>query len=243
MTDDHYAEGVRIAGTFKDLDGPNVDPSCHTRLYTHGHRTERALVLLHGFTKCPQQLDALGRQFHERGWNVLIPRYPRHGYTDPLDTSIAELRADLMIALASRAGIAGSGLGEHLTVAGVSLGAVLAGWLAQTRVDLYRAVLIDPRPLPGPAEVTATRMVSRLPNVFLRRSGRRHSSHAYAAVFETGRRLVDAARQEAPRAAGIAVFTATRCRLVELWRRHRATVETHRWPATEAFVARVIEGG
>ncbi len=102
MTDDLYSEGMRIAATLRDLDGPNVNPLCHTRVYTHGRRVERSLVLLHGFTNCPQQFDALGRQFHERGWNVLIPRYPRHGYTDRLNTSIAELRADHLIALANR---------------------------------------------------------------------------------------------------------------------------------------------
>src|SRR5256885_12187431 len=91
MANDHYTEGIRIAGSLKDLDGPNVNPLCHTRLYTHGRRVENALVLLHGFTNCPQQFDALGRRFFEQGWNVVIPRYPRHGHTDRLNDSISEL--------------------------------------------------------------------------------------------------------------------------------------------------------
>src|SRR2546430_17387940 len=127
MTGDHYTEGIRIAGPLKALAGPNVNPLCHTRLYPHGRRTERALSLLHGFTNCPQQFDALGRRFFELGWNVLIPRYPRHGYSDRLNTSIAELRADHLAALADRAAEAGAGLGERLTVAGLSLDAILTG--------------------------------------------------------------------------------------------------------------------
>src|SRR5205814_7636771 len=103
MTDDLYSEGMRIAGTLRDLDGPNVNPDCRTRLYSHGKRVERSLVLLHGFTNCPAQMDELGRRFFDRGWNVLIPRYPRHGYSDRLNTAIAELRSDQLIAVANRA--------------------------------------------------------------------------------------------------------------------------------------------
>ena len=128
MSGDPYQAGIEIAESLKALDGPNVNPACRTRLYTHGHRTERSLVLLHGFTNCPQQFDALGKHFHDLGWNVLIPRYPRHGYSDRLTTSIAELRADMLIAVANRAGEAGAGLGHRLTVAGLSLreGGILA---------------------------------------------------------------------------------------------------------------------
>ena len=83
-----YEEAVEIAESFRALDGPNVNPACQTRLYTHGRRVERSLVLLHGFTNCPAQFDALGKQFFERGWNVLIPRYPRHGYSNPVSFSL-----------------------------------------------------------------------------------------------------------------------------------------------------------
>ena len=139
-----YAEAIEIAQGFQDLDGPNVNPACHTRLYTHGQQTERALVLLHGFTNCPRQLDDIGKDFFSRGWNVLIPRYPRHGYTDRLNTAIAELRADHLIAVANRSVDAGFGLGTRLTVAGLSLGAALAGYMAQTREGIERTVMIAP---------------------------------------------------------------------------------------------------
>ena len=65
-----YAEAQRIVKGFTDLDGPTVNPVCRTRFYTHGRRTKQALVHLHGFTNCPQQFEALGRTFHEQGWNV-----------------------------------------------------------------------------------------------------------------------------------------------------------------------------
>src|SRR6266436_9400736 len=139
MTGDPYKAGIEIAGSFQALDGPNVNPVCRTRLYVHGHRTERSLVLLHGFTNCPQQFDALGKSFYGLGWNVLIPRYPRHGYSDRLTTSIAELRSEQLFALANRAAEAGAGLGERLTVAGLSLGGTLTGMIAQERESVERA--------------------------------------------------------------------------------------------------------
>src|SRR5260370_31146829 len=141
---DLYFEGIRIAGAIKDLDGPNLNPLCRSRLYTHGRPVERSLVLLHGFTNCPQQFDALGRQFYERGWNVFIPRYPRHGYTDRLNTTIAQLRSDHLLAVANRAAEAGSAPGERLTVAGLSLRGILTGMVAPNRQGVSRALLIPP---------------------------------------------------------------------------------------------------
>jgi alpha-beta hydrolase superfamily lysophospholipase len=259
---------MQIAQGLKDLDGPNVNPQCHTRLYTHGLRTDNALVLLHGFTNCPQQFDALGHQFYERGWNVFIPRYPRHGYTDRLNTTIAELRSDHLLAVANRAAEAGAALGERLTVAGLSLGGILTGVVAQNRDDVSRAVLIAPmlglRPIPGPALNALSRVAKRIPNFYVwwdrRQKDRigppygypRFSTHAYAALFETGRLLVAAARKSAPRSRDIAVVTNAAeprldnrftYRLVESWRAHGANVETYEFPASDRLPHDLIDPG
>ena len=264
----HYDEGIRIATTLKDLDGPNVNPLCHTRLHTHGRKVERALVLLHGFTNCPQQMDALGRHFHERGWNVLIPRYPRHGYSNRLNTSIAELRADHLVAVAQRAALAGAGLGEHLTVAGLSLGAILTGLVAQTDDAVDRAVLIAPmlglKPIPGPAMNMLSRLAAAAPNFYVWwNSGLkdglgpaygypRFATHAYAALFECGRRLIQSARKMPPRARAIAVITNAAeprldnrftYRLVTSWREHGAAVEGFEFAAAENLPHDLIDPG
>ncbi|TMC40299.1 MAG: alpha/beta fold hydrolase [Chloroflexi bacterium] len=265
---DLYSDAISIAKGLQDLDGPNVNPLCHTRVYTHGERVERSLVLLHGFTNCPQQFDALGRQFFDRGWNVVIPRYPRHGYTDRLNTSIAELRADHLAAVANRAAEVGAGLGERLTVAGLSLGAILAGLLAHSRGDVQRAVLIAPmlglKPLPGPALKAMSAAAKALPNFYmwwsndLKDSLRpaygypRFATHAYAALFDCGRQLVRLARTDAPRAKSIAVITNAgeprldnrfTYRLVESWRRHGADVETFEFPAADRLTHDLIDPG
>lgn len=264
----HYDEGIRIARTLQELDGPNVNPLCHTRLYTHGRRVERSLVLLHGFTNCPQQMDALGRAFHERGWNVVIPRYPRHGYTDRLNTSIAELRAEHLVAVANRAVLVGEGLGDRLTVAGLSLGAILTGLLAQSNDRVERAVLIAPmlglKPVPGPVMNGLSRLAAHAPNFYLWWNGElkdrigpdygypRFATHAYAALFQTGRQLVDAARRNPPKARSIAVLTNAAeprldnrftYRLTTSWREHGADVETFEFPASDRLPHDLIDPG
>jgi len=263
-----YSDAMSIAKGLQDLDGPNVNPLCHTRVYTHGERVERSLVLLHGFTNCPQQFDALGRQFFDRGWNVVIPRYPRHGYSDRLNTSIAELRADHLTAVANRAAEVGAGLGERVTVAGLSLGAILSGLLAHSRGDIQRAVLIAPmlglKPLPGPALTAMSAAAKALPNFYMWWSNEvkdslgpaygypRFATHAYAALFDCGRQLVRAARKEPPRAKSIAVITNAgeprldnrfTYRLVESWRRHGADVETFEFPASDKLTHDLIDPG
>jgi esterase/lipase len=264
--DDEYSAGMQVAASIASLDGPNVNPKCHTRLYTHGHRTERALVLLHGFTSCPQQFDALGKHFFELGWNVLVPRYPRHGYSDRLTTSVAELRAEHLAAVANRAADAGAGLGERLTVAGLSLGGVLTGLVAQEHHRVESAVLISPmfglQRVPGPAHPPLTWLAASLPNFYVWWDQKlkaklepdhgypRFSTHAYAALLKTAERVLDAARSAPPKARSIAVITNasepgldnrfTR-QLADRWRRHGATVSAYEFPASDRLPHDLID--
>jgi pimeloyl-ACP methyl ester carboxylesterase len=263
---DAYAEGMRIAAGLTDLDGPNVNPLCRTRVYTHGHRTERSLLLLHGFTNCPQQFDALGKRFQDDGWNVLIPRYPRHGYADRLNTSISELRSDQLIAVANQSATAAAGLGEHLTVAGLSLGGILAGHLAQTHDSVERAVLIAPmfglKGIPGPGMTALARLAYVLPNFFIwwdpkfkDRRGPAHgyprfATRAYAALFQTASGVLKSAGKARPKARDITVITnAAEPRLdnrftyllVEAWRSRGATVSTYEFPASDQLPHDLID--
>jgi pimeloyl-ACP methyl ester carboxylesterase len=263
---DPYSAGIEIVEGLQALDGPNVNPACKTRLYTQGRRSERSLVLLHGFTNCPQQFDELGKHFFARGWNVLIPRYPRHGYTNRLNTAIAELRGEHLIAVANRSAEAAAGLGERVTVAGLSLGGVLTGYLAETRDGIERAVLIAPmfglRPLPGPALGALTLVARTLPNFYVWWNAQlkdkvgpahgypRFSTHAYTALFEVGRMVTATARKQAPNATHIAVITNAAeprldnrftYQLVNAWRNHGAGVETFEFPASERLPHDLID--
>src|SRR6266849_3787757 len=107
----------------------------------------------------------------------------------------------------------GAELGERLTVAGLSLGGILTGYLAQTLDDIDRAVLIAPmfglRPIPGWALAGITLLAQALPNFYIwwdsKRRGNigpahgypRFSTKAYAALFEAGSAVQRAARKSA----------------------------------------------
>ncbi len=250
-----YKEGIRILRLIQELDGPNVNPDCQTRVLTHGGRRERAAVLLHGFTNCPRQFERLGDQLFQRGFNVVIPRYPRHGYRDRLTPEIASLHPDHLVAAAEQATNGASGLGERVTVAGLSLGGVLAAWQAQHRSDLERAVLIAPllglRGIPGPLHPPLAGLARRLPNVWVWWDARqkaslppahgypRFSSRAYAALFQVASRVLRAARKAPPNTRRISVITNANepgldnrftDDLVALWRRRGAEVRTHEFP-------------
>lgn len=261
-----YGEGTKIVAGLQDLDGPNVNPACHTRMYGHGERTERSLVLLHGFTSCPQQFDVVGRMFHAQGWNVLIPRYPRHGYRDRLNTSISELRSEHLLALANRAADAAHGLGKHLTVAGMSLGGSLAGHLAQTHDHVDRAVLIAPmfglRWIPRVLQPRLGSVAYALPNFYIWWDRRlkerlspeygypRLSTHAYASLFKIASATAAAAQESPPKSKDIAVLTNAgegglenrfTYRLVEAWRAHGARVSTHEFPLSDRLPHDLID--
>ncbi|HEV2477771.1 MAG TPA: hypothetical protein VGX22_14625, partial [Candidatus Dormibacteraeota bacterium] len=196
------------------------------------------------------------------------PRYPRHGYTNRLTDAIAELRAEHLVALASRSVEVGTGLGERLTVAGLSLGAILTGLMAQRRAEVDRAVLIAPmlglRPIPSAMLTTLSLIATRAPNLYVWWSRKekdrvgpsygypRFSTRAYAALFECGRMLVREARRAAPKARSLVVVTnAAEPRLdnrftyalIDSWRKRDANVETYEFPVADGLPHDLIDPG
>ncbi|WP_127502119.1 alpha/beta fold hydrolase [Actinoplanes solisilvae] len=112
-------------------------------LFNHGERTARAVLLLHGYTHAPSQLEPLAREFFARGYNVWVPRAPHHGTSVPDRPKIEDLTA-----YAERAWTLSEELGEEVGVVGVSAGGVLAAWLATQR-PVRRLLLLAPFFAPG----------------------------------------------------------------------------------------------
>jgi len=200
------------------------------------------------------------------GYNVLIPRYPRHGYKDRLTTAIAELRMEHLTAVATQSANAAAGLGEHVTVAGLSLGGVLAAYLAQTHDQVERAVLIAPmfglKGLPGPLHPVLAGMAHRLPNFYLwwdpkvkgslrpEHGYPRLATHAYAALFQTASSVLKAARSGKPKAAHLSVVTNAAepglenkftYQLVDQWKRHGSEVDMFEFPASDQLPHDLID--
>jgi esterase/lipase len=121
-----------------------LNPACGTKLLTHGDKTERAVVFVHGFTNCPEQFVTLGEQFFDQGYNVFIPRMPHHGLADRLTTDPARLTAEELVRFGDNTVDISQGLGEEITYVGLSGGGNVAAWVAQHRPDVDHAVLIAP---------------------------------------------------------------------------------------------------
>ncbi len=142
-----------------------------SRLFTHGERTPLALVLLHGFTTAPEQWVRFAATLFERGHNVVIPRFPGHGYLDRRTRAIAAVRsADLLVAANEAIDIA-HGLGERVAVSGLSIAATVAAAIALDREDIARTIGIVPlfgvARLGERANVLLTRACEFFPSAFL----------------------------------------------------------------------------
>jgi pimeloyl-ACP methyl ester carboxylesterase len=139
-----YAEAIARFQQIQQREGPELNPVCRSILLAHGQRTERAVVFFHGYTNCPQQFRQLGELFYQMGYNVLIPRLPRHGVADRRVENLSPLKAEELRDCADGSVDLASGLGRKVYVVGLSAGGTLAAWVAQNWGDVARAVLIAP---------------------------------------------------------------------------------------------------
>ncbi len=139
-----YEESIDRVAALRSQDGAEIMDSGHTILMAHGHRTQRVVVMYHGYTNSPRQYEKLAQLFFDRGYNVYVPRIPHHGHTNLYTKEIGKLSLhDLMIVCDSSVDIA-RGLGEEITVLGLSMGGVMASWAAQFRQHVKTAVVIVP---------------------------------------------------------------------------------------------------
>jgi carboxylesterase len=243
-----------------------MHPLCGVRFLTHGQRQPRAIVLVHGYTDCPEQFAALGEQFHALGYNVLIAPLPHHGLLDRLNDEHAQLTAEELAAYADEVLDIAHGVGEHVSMLGLSAGAMVTAWAAQERPDLDQAVLVAPafgyQQIPIPLTRPAARLYQLLPNSYRwvnveQQAGElplhsypRYATRALAQVLRLGDTVQVAASREAAAAARIVVVTnandrqvsnALTAQVVTQWRRQGAAVETYEFPTALALPHDVIE--
>ena len=126
----------------RDAADPAVTAECRTQALVHpGAGAAKAVLMLHGYTECPAQFSSLARRYHDQGYNVFVPRAPRHGVTDP--EAHAGLHADDLLAYASESLDLATGLGDEVGVVGISGGAALATWLTVHR-PVARLLALSP---------------------------------------------------------------------------------------------------
>lgn len=188
---DSYSTALERYATLTAADDlePVYEP-CRSELFDHGRRTEQVIVLFHGLTNCPQQYRDFGRELFETGANVLILRAPRHGLADSFDTvdegvasvdAVGRLTASELRDYADDAIDIAAGLGDSVVVSGLSMGGVLATWVAQFRPDVDRVVAVAPAvSIPGVPHMVTTAFINvfnRVSNLSLPSSGK--LDHAY----------------------------------------------------------------
>ncbi|HTK31567.1 MAG TPA: alpha/beta fold hydrolase [Candidatus Saccharimonadaceae bacterium] len=254
-----FGEALRLVDSLRALDTPAIAPECRTELLSHGVRTARVVVLFHGLTNCPAQWDSIARIAYACGANVLVPRLPHHGFADHMTEELARMDAGELCAFTDRALDAAHGLGDRVTVAGLSIGGVMAAWAGQERRDVDRAVVIVPMfgwsGAPGPARTAAlARLAGVLPNAFVwwddkrkqNLAGPRHvyprfATRSVAACMLLGGAVRAAAAHRAPAARSLVVLTvgndpavdnSATAALARAWSRNSpGAVETYEFPA------------
>jgi carboxylesterase len=235
-------------------EGQDVNSACRSRIIVADTTTGAPVViLLHGFTNCPKQFDRLAADLAKAGYNVVLPRVPRHGMADRMTSDLQYLRAEDLERAGQTAIDIASGFGGSITVVGLSSSAVLAGWLAQHRPEVKCAVLLAPAfappGVPAPVARRLTCAMLRLPNFFMwwdprvradlpgpRQCYPRFASHALAEVYRLGFTVLGDASRARPKARRIVLVTTPLdtavnndlgLELVRRWRARGASVETY----------------
>ncbi len=251
-----YAEAVRRVES-KIATEVDFDPGSHTILLTHGAKTAKAIIFVHGYPSSPSPFKEIAAQFYDRGYNVFVMTMPYHGLADRMNTEHAKLRAEDFVRYGDEVVNIGRGLGDHVTMAGISCGGLVTGWAAQQRQALDLAVLISPgfgfKAIPRfwtPLIAWALRV---FPNLYIwddpeKKADNprlynylRMSTHVLGQILRLSRATQALARQNAPAAGTILVITnlndpgvdnVVTDKVVDLWRTSWAKdVRTYQFPA------------
>jgi esterase/lipase len=223
-------------------------PKGRSLLLTHGHRTSRAYVLIHGMTNSPHQFEEFGRLLWERGYNVIIPRLPYHGLQSRRLRELRPLRAEHLRDFADTAVDLAAGLGEEVVVIGVSAGAAVAAWPVQFRLEARQAILIAPfmgaHGLPRFVTTLLMNACTRLPSIDLQNPKepardwvyRGQTTRPLAETVRLSRAVFRQAAKAPPMAGQILILTTAgdvqvdnseTAKLAALWQRSGAAVTQH----------------
>ena len=161
-----YDEALQRIAAFAELDSREaLAPEGRAFALLGGKRAQRAVVLFHGYTSAPRQFQLIAEAYRAAGCNVWVPRMPFHGRLDRLTRDLSGLTAPMLRDHADRAVDIAAGLGEQVTIVGLSGGGSLATWCAVERPEVSDTVAISPlmQPLGVPRWATKA-LVGALPH-------------------------------------------------------------------------------
>lgn len=148
-----------------------VANNCKSIVLTHGTKTEKVVVFFHGYTSCPGQFKGLGEALYNEGYNVYIPRAPYHGYKDKTTSVINNLTSQKYIDYAEQAIQVAHGLGDKVTVGGLSGGGNLTSWIAINDNSVEKAIVLSPgygfQAIPKNLTMPAAKLFMVVPSFFV----------------------------------------------------------------------------
>ena len=213
---DYLEAESRIAQQQRTDDSVAI-PGARSIFLTHNRRTRWAVVLLHGFGNSPRQFGGLADSLYAHGFNVWVPRMPHHGEKRGAGM-LSRVTAEELRKNAEAATDIGVGIGDSVVVLGFSMGGVAAAWIAQSRTDVQRVVIVSPALALAHIPLSLTRplvsVMLRLPDV--RRGVMRDptrsdrelgwSTHAVAQILRFGFAVQQAAHNSGPSVRDIRVL-------------------------------------
>ncbi|MCO5198266.1 MAG: alpha/beta fold hydrolase [Anaerolineae bacterium] len=172
-----------------EQDSGEISEKRFSEAMTHGEKTEKAIIVYHGFTSCPEQFRELGKTLFERGYNVFIPRIPHHGKTDRLVyDALADTSAEELAAFATETIDIGRGLGDELIIGGLSGGGTIATWVIQEHDDVEQAIIVAPflgiGIVPTPLNRPIARILDDIPNFHMWWNPRTKENNAYTLDYQ-----------------------------------------------------------
>jgi esterase/lipase len=139
-----YAGGVARARRVLAIDDTGATPGGGSIFLTHGSRTRRVYVLLHGLSDSPRQFLPLANAFYAEGANVWVPRLPDHAVRGGSASDLNRLTAEDLRDCSDASMDIAAGLGDSVIVVGLSAGGTMAAWIGQNRVEATRVLSIAP---------------------------------------------------------------------------------------------------
>jgi alpha-beta hydrolase superfamily lysophospholipase len=262
----NYTEAVQRIQALQTHGAAKMNPDCITQFMTHGQKTDKVIIFVHGYTNCPAQFKELGQRFYDLGYNVLIAPLPHQGLADRMTAEQGQLSAAELAAYANQVVDIADGLGKQVTMVGISAGGVTTAWAAQNRKDVEQAVLISPafgfRAIPTAITAPTMNIVAFLPDTFVwwdealkenelpLHTYPRYSKHALAQILRLGFAVQHEAGQQASAAARILVITNANdpsvnndltAKVVSMWNRAGAAVQTYEFPASLGYAHDLID--
>ncbi|MFK7950342.1 MAG: alpha/beta hydrolase [Saprospiraceae bacterium] len=119
----------------------NLKEGCDKAVFWHNdsiHKTEYAVVFLHGFSACAFEGYPIVNDFAKAfGCNLYVHRFPQHGLNDP--ESFKTITPKMWVESAQEALNIGANIGKKLIVMSSSTGGTLGTYLAAENPDLIHA--------------------------------------------------------------------------------------------------------